>query len=80
MDTTSTAWISCIRRINFFASVPVSVNRHITSRLGSNSKTQSGKSRPEKELCYLSKNISIAADVIKPNSKHDVLKRNPAHI
>ena len=32
MDITSTAWISCIRRINFYTSVLFSVNHNIISR------------------------------------------------
>lgn len=79
MSTTSTAWISCIRRINFFASVLVSVNHNIVSRLGTMKTARPVKSRTEKQFSHVNRNFAVSANVVHPNSKHDVLKRNPAH-
>jgi hypothetical protein len=81
MDITTTAWISCTRRIIFFASVPTSVNHNVSFQTGIIKKCRLATSRLKKQITQISErySLSLPKEIFNSESKHDVLTRNPAH-
>ncbi len=77
MDNTSTAWIGCIRRIIVFA--PTSINHNITFCLCTVQSSRLAYSRSKNKLPASTERLSFLQAALDTNSKHDVLKRNPAH-